>query len=74
MHINDLETAADLFRLIKLIDGGEWMAVKTIQGEVVIPKDVQGAFAGTIKRLAYQNLDRLGIERPAVMPENAERF
>lgn len=72
MHINDIEDAAALVRLINLLDGPDWFSVRTVMGEVHLNKRLSGSFTGAIKRLAYGELDRMGVERPSVTPENAK--
>lgn len=63
MYAKECQNAADLDRLIRLIDRGGWMEIRTSNGEAPIPTDMQLLFGAAIKRMAHEELDRLGFSK-----------
>lgn len=63
MYAKECQNAADLDRLIRLIDRGGWMEIRTGNGEAPIPTDMQLLFGAAIKRMAHEELDRLGFSK-----------
>ena len=60
-YLRDCQNAADLVSLIHLIDRGGWMEVHSSNGKASIPKDMQVLFGEAVKRIAHEELDRMGV-------------
>lgn len=63
MHINDVESAASLVKLVNLMKGSGDITISVYGGNVMISGRVATEISTNLTRVACEALDRFGVDR-----------